>query len=72
MNQLISIKEAVDAIVKAQRQNIREISIPTYWLYVNSLLRYIDNIILQISHLITYFFISGVCHLHVEKICAIF
>ncbi|KAK1124726.1 hypothetical protein K0M31_006088 [Melipona bicolor] len=37
--QLISIKEAVDAIVKAQRQNIREVSIPTYWFYINSLMR---------------------------------
>ncbi|KAK9296501.1 hypothetical protein QLX08_009542 [Tetragonisca angustula] len=37
--QLISIKEAVDAIVKAQRRNIREVSIPSYWLYINSLLR---------------------------------
>ncbi|XP_043513968.1 17-beta-hydroxysteroid dehydrogenase 13 isoform X2 [Frieseomelitta varia] len=37
--QLISIKEAVDAIIKAQRRNIREVSIPSYWFYINSFMR---------------------------------
>lgn len=37
--QLISIKEVVDGIVKAQRQNIREVTIPKYWFYTNSLIR---------------------------------
>ncbi|XP_076168921.1 short-chain dehydrogenase/reductase family 16C member 6-like isoform X1 [Ptiloglossa arizonensis] len=36
---VVSPKEAVVEIVKAQRQNIRELSIPTHWLYVNGFLR---------------------------------
>lgn len=38
---VVSPKEAVVEIVKAQRQNIRELSIPTHWLYVNGFLRYV-------------------------------
>ncbi|KOC62508.1 Short-chain dehydrogenase/reductase family 16C member 6 [Habropoda laboriosa] len=36
---LVSPKEAVVEIVKAQRRNIRELSIPACWLYINILLR---------------------------------
>ncbi|XP_033357158.1 short-chain dehydrogenase/reductase family 16C member 6 isoform X1 [Bombus vosnesenskii] len=36
---LVSTKQAVDVIVKAQRQNTKEISIPAYWRYVNIILR---------------------------------
>ncbi|XP_076292024.1 short-chain dehydrogenase/reductase family 16C member 6-like isoform X3 [Lasioglossum baleicum] len=36
---LVSPKEAVVEIVKAQRRNIRELSIPAIWIYVNSFLR---------------------------------
>ncbi|XP_060815494.1 17-beta-hydroxysteroid dehydrogenase 13 isoform X1 [Bombus pascuorum] len=36
---LVSTKRAVDIIVKAQRQNTKEISIPTYWYYANIILR---------------------------------
>nr|XP_033334959.1 short-chain dehydrogenase/reductase family 16C member 6-like isoform X1 [Megalopta genalis] len=36
---LVSAKQAVEKIVAAQRRNIREISIPAYWLYVNCFLR---------------------------------
>ncbi|CAK9828709.1 Short-chain dehydrogenase/reductase family 16C member 6 [Anthophora retusa] len=36
---LVSPKEAVAEIVKAQRRNIRELSIPACWLYVNTFLR---------------------------------
>ncbi|XP_053998642.1 short-chain dehydrogenase/reductase family 16C member 6-like isoform X1 [Hylaeus anthracinus] len=36
---MVSPKEAVAEIVKAQRRNIREISIPAVWIYVNSFVR---------------------------------
>ncbi|XP_043593284.1 short-chain dehydrogenase/reductase family 16C member 6 isoform X2 [Bombus pyrosoma] len=36
---LVSTKQAVDIIVKAQRQNTKEISIPTYWHHINTIIR---------------------------------
>lgn len=36
---LVTTKQAVDAIVQAQQQNMKEISIPTSWYYINVIMR---------------------------------
>lgn len=40
---LVSPKETVVEIVKAQRRNIRELSIPAYWTYINTFLRCVPD-----------------------------